>query len=220
MKPQPRLVVALVACAGVGTTYFAQNLTPPSVLTLPETGTTTTSSWLPGWLYQRRTVDYAAITAEAFQHRSRFLTQTVTQDVTRDQTLTFRVLGVPSRARVRVTYRAEYSLGYVLEPGHVSVAREGDTLVLTLDRPTLLSPVAIKLKGHQVLEGGLLIDEQEALLQLQQAVQAEAQQQAPAILARPGIIPASEQALRAFLEPILAARAAGIRPPLLRFQYR
>ncbi len=67
MKPQPRLVVALVACAGVGTTLLVQNLTPPGVLTLSKSGATVTSSWLPGWLYQRRTVDYAAITAEAFQ---------------------------------------------------------------------------------------------------------------------------------------------------------
>lgn len=220
MKRNLLVVGALVACVGVGTTFLAQTLTPSGVLTLSETGTTTTSSWLPGWLYKREAIDYAAITAEAIKQRSRLLTQTVVQNITRDQTLTLKALGIPSRARVRVTYRAEYPIGYVLEPGHVSVSSEDNTLVLTLGRPTLLSAVAIKLKGHQVLEGGLLIDEQEALLQLQQTVQAEAQQQAPAILARPGIIPASEQALRAFLEPILAARAAGTRAPLIRFQYR
>lgn len=220
MKRNLLVVVALVACAGVGGTYIVQKGSPSDTLMLNKDGTTVESSWLPGWLWGRRSTDYAAIVKEAVQQRSRFLTMTVEQDVVRDQQLEVRLLGMPSRARVRVTYHVQYPIGYVLEPGKFAVSGEGDTLVITLDRPTLIAGPAVRLKSHKTLDGGLLVDEQEALLDLQQRIQPEALNRAPAILARPGIIPTSEAALRGFLQPILTSKAAGQQAPKLRFEYR
>ena len=220
MKRSLLVVVALVACAGVGGVYSVQKGSSSDALMLNKDGTTVETSWLPGWLYGRQSTDYATVIKEAFQQRRRFLTMTVEQDVVRDQQLEVRLLGLPSRARVRVTYHVQYPIGYVLEPGKFAVSGEGNTLVITLERPALIADPAVRLKSYRTVDGGLLIDEQEALLRLQQRIQPEAQNRAPAILARPGIIPTSEAALRGFLRPILASKAAGQQAPNLRFEYR
>lgn len=213
-------VLVLLACLGVGLIIIARLNNEADALMLNNDGTTVETSWLPGWLWGRQTTDYSTIVEEAFRQRSRFLTMTVEQDIVRDQQLEVRLLRIPSRARVRVTYHVKYPIGYVLEPGKFAVAGEGDTLVITLERPTLIADPAVRLKSYRTVDGGLLIDEQEALLRLQQHIQPEAQRRAPAILARPGIIPRSEAALRGFLQPILASQAAGQRVPKLRFEYR
>lgn len=220
MKRNLLVVVTLVACAGVGGAYIVQKGSPSDTLMLNNDGTTIEASWLPDWLYRRQSTDYSTIVKDAFQQRSRFLTMTVEQDIVRDQPLEVRLLGMPSRARIRVTYHVQYPIGYVLEPGKFDVSGEGDTLVITLERPTVIADVAVRLKSHKTLDGGLLIDEQEALLTLQQRIQPDAQNRAPTILARPGIIPTSEAALRGFLQPILASKTAGPQIPKIRFEYR
>lgn len=214
------LLAVLLGCLVAGLALAARHRSSSEPLMLNNDGTTVEASWLPDWLYRRQSTDYSTIVKDAFQQRSRFLTMTVEQDIVRDQQLEVRLLRIPSRARVRVTYHVKYPIGYVLEPGKFAVAGEGDTLVITLERPTLIADPAVRLKSYRTVDGGLLIDEQEALLRLQQHIQPEAQRRAPAILARPGIIPRSEAALRGFLQPILASQAAGQRVPKLRFEYR
>lgn len=214
------LLAVLLVCLVAGLALAARHRSSSEPLMLNNDGTTVEASWLPDWLYRRQSTDYSTIVKDAFQQRSRFLTMTVEQDIVRDQPLEVRLLGMPSRARIRVTYHVQYPIGYVLEPDKFDVSGEGDTLVITLERPTLIADVAVRLKSHKTLDGGLLIDEQEALLTLQQRIQPDAQNRAPAILARPGIIPTSEAALRGFLQPILASKTAGPQIPKIRFEYR
>lgn len=211
------VVSALLVGAGF---YVARNYGGDGELHLNKDGVHVEQSWLPSWIYQRRTVDYSAIIKESFQKRTRLLTTTFEQDRIRDQLHETRVLGMRSSATVRVKYHAQYPIGYVLEPGRFSIRGEGDTLVLSLERPTLISDVAVRLKSHAVLDGGVFVDEKAALLKLQQSIQPAAQQRAGEVLARPNVIPESEASLRGLLEPLLAESAVGHPAPKLRIEYR
>jgi hypothetical protein len=162
---------------------------------------------------------YASVIREATAQKSSFLTMTVERDMIREQAIEVRVLGVPSRGRVRVNYHVQYPIGYVLGD-KLQLRGDGDKLVVVLDKPELIADVAVKLKGYQTIDSGFLVDEKEALLKLQQAIQPESQAQGPAILNRPGIIPTSEKALLSFLKPLVAKAASGQAPPDIRIEYR
>jgi len=168
-----------------------------------------------------REVDFEAVLTSALSQKSSFLTLTLAENVVRDREIEATVLGLPSTARVRVNYHVEFPIGYVLDPGSYSVAKQGKNLVVTLHRPQLVAMPAVKLKSYKVLDSGILVDEKTALLKLQQRIQPEAERRAATILTRPDIAPRSEQAFRAFLEPLLATAAeGGTPPPEIRFAYR
>ena len=74
--------------------------------------------------------------------------------------------------------------------------------------------------SYEILDSGILVDEKEGLLALQQRIQPEAKERAAALLKRPDIIPRSEAALRGFLQPILNQQADDGPPPTITFKYR
>ena len=205
-------VIALVA----GTTYYAADRGPPI---MTKEGETT----VQGLLTVRRTVDYETIIKTALTNKASFLTMTVSEEVVRDRELSKSIKYTSitaSRARVRVKYRAEYPIGYVLSPGRFSVAMEGDDLVITLSRPQLIAKPSVTLLSHTILDLGFFLDEKTAVIELQQRIQPDVERRAARILSRPTIVPRSEQALRGFLTPLLAQSADGDKPPTIKFRYR
>ena len=211
-----RTVVLILGIAGLA--FYFWPSTPPAIdpPTMQPDGSTTDA----GPIITTRTIDYVAILSSALSQKSRFLTLTLAENVVRDREIEVTVLGVPSRARVRVNYHAEYPIGYVLEAGSYSVAKDGKSLVVTLHRPELVATPAVKLKSYKVVDGGWLVDEKTALLKLQQLIQPEAERRAVFILKRPDVVPRSEKAFRAFLEPLLATAAEGGTAPTIKFAYR
>jgi len=176
-----------------------------------------------GPFMKRKTIDYETVIRSAFTNEASFLTLTWKQTVVRDQHLERSIRFTPfpaSRARVRVKYEVEYPIGYKLTPDRVRVSEDAEQVLLTLDRPELIARPSVRLLSYNILDGGILIDEEEALLELQQRIQPEAQRRAAEILGRRGIIPRSERALRRFLEPILTQQADGGSPPAIEFRYR
>lgn len=167
-------------------------------------------------------VDYVSILNSALSQKSRFIALTESQNANRDREIEATVLGIPaSNAKVRVNYHVEFPIGYSLEPGSYSVAKQATELVITLHHPQLVAPPAVTLKSFEVIDGGVLIDEKTALLLLQQRIQPETKRQAAAILKRPDIVVRSEKSFRGFLEPLLATAAkGGTPPPKIRFAYR
>ncbi len=206
------------ALALAGGYYVTKHVVPqalpasnsPPVL-LPDGSATQT-----GLLSTSKTVAWVSILNTALTQRSRFLALTVTQTVIRDQAIDKSWLGLPSQARLRVKYQAEYPVGFAFEDVSVSGGARG--LTITLNRPQLVAAPAVRLLSAQVLDSGFFIDEQKRLVVLQQQIQPEAERRAASILQRPDILPRSEAALRGFLEPLLARQADG--PPPIVFVYR
>lgn len=124
-----------------------------------------------------------------------------------------------SNARVRVKYHVEYPIGFVFEPGTFAVAGDADGIGIGLRRPQLVARPSVKLQSARIIESGLTIDEQGALVKLQQRIQPEAERRAGLILRGQAIVPRSEAALRAFLVPFLATQAKGVKPPTIHIKY-
>ena len=175
-----------------------------------------------GWIVEKRTIDYEAIIRSALTEEASFLTLTLSRDVVRDQHLVTSIRYTPfpaSRARVRVKYNVQYPIGFLLRPGQFKVSGDAAGLLLTLPRPQLIARPSVKLLSHRIVDSGILVDEDAALIELQQRIQPEAEKRATQILRRPEIIPRSEKALRAFLAVLLAQQAGGASPPIT-FRYR
>lgn len=210
--------LAIIAIAAVGYNWASNRETggPP---TMNPAGESTDN----GWVVKRKKVDYEAVIRTALVQQASLLTFTATYDVVRDQRLkdSIKYLPLPSsHARVRVKYRVEFPIGYVLAPGQFSISERPDGLVLTLRRPQLISKPSVELQSWTILERGILIDEKVAVIELQQRIQPDQKKRAVEAVNRPDAIPRSEKALRGFLQPILAQHAEGEPVPQIRFVYR
>jgi hypothetical protein len=168
-----------------------------------------------------RTVDWQVVLKGAVERKTSLLTMTKKYDIQRDRELTQSILNVAaSDTRVRVKYHVEYPIGYVMTPGSFTVSGGADGLVLKLPRPQLIAKPSVRLDKAVVIDSGLLFDEQKALVRLQQSIQRVAEKRAKAVLRGKDVIPASEKALRAFLQPFLVAAADGQPVPPIKIIYR
>ena len=174
-----------------------------------------------GLIVDTKTVDWQAVLNRAVEKKTSLLTITKRDDVQRDRELTQAVFGVSaSDTRVRVSYQVEYPIGYIMNADSFSVSGGDDGLILTLDRPQLVAKPSVTLQQAEVIDTGFLIDEQAALVKLQQDIQPTAEKQAAAILKEADVLPASEKALKEFLQPFLEAAADGGSVPTIKIVYR
>ena len=174
-----------------------------------------------GLIVDTKTVDWQAVLNRAVEKNTSLLTITKRDDVQRDRELTQAVFGVSaSDTRVRVSYQVEYAIGYIMNADSFSVSGGDDGLILTLDRPQLVAKPSVTLQKAEVIDTGLLIDEQAALVKLQQDIQPTAEKQAAAILKGADVLVASEKALKDFLQPFLEAAADGGPVPTIKIVYR
>ena len=65
-------------------------------------------------------------------------------------------------------YAIEYSLGFDLRPEKFSVSADESGIVVTIGRPQLVASPSVKILSHEIPSKGILIDEKEAVIQLQQ----------------------------------------------------
>ena len=174
-----------------------------------------------GIITQERTVDWQVVLKSAVEKKTSLLTITKKYDIQRDRELTQSIFTVAaSDTRIRVKYHVEYPIGYVMTPGSFAVSGGADGLVLRLTRPQLIAKPSVRLDKAIVIDSGLLFDEQRALVKLQQNIQRVAEKRAKAVLRGKDVIPESEQALRTFLQPFLAAAADGQPVPPIKIIYR
>ena len=174
-----------------------------------------------GVVTQTRTVDWQIVLKSAVEKKTSLLTLTKKYDIQRDRELTQSIFKVEaSNTRIRVKYHVEYPIGYVMTAGSFTVSGGADGLVLTMKRPQLIAKPSVRLDKAMVIDSGLLFDEQKALVKLQQSIQRVAEKRAKAVLRDKDVLPTSERALRAFLQPFLVAAADGKSVPPIKIIYR
>lgn len=208
--------VAVAALLATGYRYLRPDTDPP---TMRLTGEHTDE----GLIVRRKTIDYQAVIAEAAASKASLLTMTVTREIVRNQQLSDSIRFTPfpaSTALIRVRYRVEYPIGYLLSPGTFRVAGGASGLTITLHRPRLVARPSVRLLSYAILERGILIDEKSALLELQQRIEPEAERLAGDVLTRSDVVPTSERALRALIVPFLRRAGDGADPPPITFDYR
>ena len=217
MKTSTKLLGG-ASLALLGTYYIMNNGSGDAdVPTMQQEGVTETK----GIATSTRTVDWQVVLKSAVEKKTSLLTMTKKYDIQRDRELTQSIFKIEaSNTRVRVKYHVEYPIGYVMTPGSFKVSGGADGLVLTMKRPQLIAKPSVRLDKAMVIDSGLLFDEQKALVKLQQSIQRVAEKRAKAVLRDKDVIPTSERALRAFLQPFLVGASDGKPVPPIKITYR
>ena len=174
-----------------------------------------------GVIVKKKTVDYVTLIRTAVADTPSFITLKVSRDKFRDRQLETSIIYTPlpsSTALIRVYYNVQYAIGHSLRPGRFSVTGGAEGLVVTLDRPRLVTRPSVRLKSYKVLDSGFLIDERTALLELQQNILPKEQKLAAQVVALPTVTQRSEQVLRRMLQTIL--KRQGVALPPITIKYR
>ncbi len=108
---------------------------------------------------------------------------------------------------VRVSFAVTYPIGFDLRPGRVAVSEAADGILITLDKPVLVSPPGIRFLGHQVPDRGLFIDEEAEVVGLQQRQMDAAIRRGEVIAADQAVTDLCEQRLGASLRAFLSMQA-------------
>jgi len=114
----------------------------------------------------------------------------------------------------------EYSVGYDLSPESFAVAADATGITVTLKKPELVSSPAIGAISHEIPGKGLLIDEKEQVITLQQKLTIAAAKQGDAIKHEEAVIALCERKLGEFLRDFLAKQPNVRAVPMITFAYR
>ena len=174
-----------------------------------------------GVIVKKKTVDYVTLIRTAVADTPSFITLTVSRDKFRDRQFETSIIYTPlpsSTALIRVNYNVQYAIGHSLRPGRFSVTGGAEGLVVTLDRPRLVTRPSVQLKSYKVLDSGFLIDERTALIELQRRVLPLESRLAAQVVALPTVTQRSEQVLRRLLQTIL--KREGVALPPITIKYR
>ena len=205
-------VSALAIAAAVYNFVGEEEVVPP---TREQEGETVDN----GIVVKKKTVDYVTLIRTAIAETPSFITVTVSRDKFRDRQIEISYKPLPSStALIRVYYNVQYAIGHSLRPGRFSVSGGAEGLVVTLDRPRLVTRPSVRLKSYKVLDSGFLIDEKTALLELQQNILPKEQKLAAQVVALPTVTQRSEQVLRRMLQTIL--KRQGVPLPPITIKYR
>jgi hypothetical protein len=169
---------------------------------------------------QTTLTNHVAVLNSALAGRSDFIGARVDRTYGEIGIVRRTILGLPSDATIAIRYSVTYPIGFDIRPGRVTVAHNGNGLLITLDKARLLSAPGIRFLGHDVLNGGLFINEDVQVIAAQRRQYDAAVRRGAAIAADPAVAALCEQRLRAFLQGFLANQPGADPPPTIRFAYR
>jgi hypothetical protein len=124
---------------------------------------------------------YLEVTKKAISGRAKFLAATIDRNYVHVEHINRSALGIKSDATIILDYAVEYSVGYDLSPESFTVAGDATGITVTLKKPELVSSPAIGAISYEIPGKGLLIDEKEQVIALQQRLITAAQKQGDAI---------------------------------------
>lgn len=163
---------------------------------------------------------YLEVTKKAISGRTRFLAARVDRDYAHVEHIRRSALGIKSDATIILKYAVEYSVGYDLSPESFSVAGDASGITVTLKRPELVASPAIGAISHEIASRGLLIDEKEQVIALQQQLTIIAEKQGDAIKKEEAVIALCERKLGGFLRDFLSKQPNVRSVPTITFAYR
>jgi hypothetical protein len=163
---------------------------------------------------------YLEVTKKAISGRTKFLAARVDREYVHVEHIRRTALGIKSDATIILKYAVEYSVGYDLSPESFSVAGDASGITVTLKRPELVASPAIGAVSHEVASKGLLIDEKEQVIALQQQLTIIAEKQGDAIKKEEAVIALCERKLGEFLRDFLSKQPNVRSVPTITFAYR
>ena len=147
---------------------------------------------------------YLEVTKKAISGRAKFLAATIDRQYVHVEHIKRSALGIKSEATIILNYAVEYSVGYDLSPESFAVAADATGITVTLKKPELVSSPAIGAISHEIPGKGLLIDEKEQVIALQQRLITAVAKQGDTIKQEEAVIALCERKLGEFLRDFLA----------------
>ena len=163
---------------------------------------------------------YLEVTKKAITGQTSFLAARIDREYVHVEHIKRSALGITSDATIILRYAVEYSVGYDLSPDSFSVAGDGSGITVTLKRPELVASPAIAAISHEVASKGLLIDEKEHVIALQQQLTRIAEKQGDAVKKEEAVIALCERKLGEFLRDFLSKQPNVRSVPTITFAYR
>ena len=164
--------------------------------------------------------DYLSVTKTAMSEQMKFLAAKVDREYFHVEHIEGSKLGLKSEATVILKYAVEYSFGYDLKPDSFSISGTTNSITVTLRKPELVASPAVKIISHEIPSKGILINEQGAVIALQQQLHGIALNQAKYIQKDEAVIALCEKKLGEFLHDFLARQPNVKIVPAIKFAYK
>lgn len=158
---------------------------------------------------------------KAIEGQVKLLTAQVTREERLTKVIEKNILSrVISRGTVEVSYRAEYSFGFDLAPGQFDVLPIKDGIEIKVSNPKLVAKPSIFDLTHKVLAGGVLTNENAAIISLQEAASSAAAEEAGKLVGDAAVAALCEKKLIEFLAAFLATQPGVSVVPHIVVTYR
>lgn len=164
--------------------------------------------------------DYLTVSKKAIHEQMKFIAAKVTREYVLVQHLQKSKLLLKSDATVILKYEVEYSYGYDLKPESFSISGDINSILVTLNKPELVASPAVKVISTEIPQKGVLIDEKEALLEIQKQLPAIASNHAKEIQNDEAVIALCEKKLGEFLRDFLSKQPNVRMIPTIKFAYK
>ena len=164
--------------------------------------------------------DYLTESKVALTAQMKFLAARVDRDYVQVEHIQRSTLGIKSDATVIVKYSVEYSFGFDLRPDRFTVEGDRNGITITLSKPQLVASPAVNILSHEIPSTSVFIDEQAAVIALQQRLFWVAKRRAFALQNDPAVVALCEKKLEEFLRGFLARQRFVGAIPAVRFVYR
>jgi hypothetical protein len=166
-----------------------------------------------------RYTDYLSTTKKAMTEQAKFIAAKVDREYVHVEHIERSKLLLKSEATIILKYAVEYSVGFELRPDDFSIGTDTSGLVVTLKKPKLVASPAVKLISHEIPSKGMLIDEKNAVIELQQQLHQVAEVKGQNIAAEEAVIALCEKSLTSFLRDFLSKQPNVKVVPAITIKY-
>lgn len=164
--------------------------------------------------------DYLTESKKAIEGQTKFLAAKVDREYVQVEHIQKSTLGWKSDATIILTYAVEYSFGFDLLPDRFTVTGDTSGITITVSKPELVASPAVNMLSHEIPATGIFIDEQAAVITLQQQLFTMAQKRAKDIQREETVTALCEKKLGDFLRDFLSRQPNVRLVPVIKFAYK
>ena len=157
---------------------------------------------------------------KVLEGQTTFLAAKVEREYVQVEHIQKSTLGWKSEATVIVKYGVEYSFGFDLRPDRFSLTGNRNGITITLSKPELVASPAITRLSHEIPSTGIFIDEQAAVIHLQERLYPTILYRSKDIQQEAAVQVLCEKRLADFLRDVLSRQPNFGVIPAITFEYK
>ena len=164
--------------------------------------------------------DYIAEGKIAIAEHMKFLAADVAREYVQVEHIESSTLGIKGNATIILKYAVEYSFGFDLRPDRFTVSGDRNGITITLSKPELVASPAVHILSHEIPSSSIFIDEQGAVIALQQQLFSIAKGRGNDLKNEAAVIALCEKKLADFLRDFLSKQPKVGVIPTIKVAYR